>query len=69
MAGRDVESDGGISEGSTVEGDAPVDWVIEASEQAKQGAFARTRRAEDDSPIGRKCTFHLKMEAAAARVE
>ena len=43
--------------------------MIEASEQAKQCAFAGARWAEDDGPIGGESTFHMKVEAAAAGVE
>jgi hypothetical protein len=69
MTGRYAESDGCFSERAAVESDAAADWMIEASEQAKQRALACARRAEDDGPIGCKGTFHLKVECAAACVE
>ena len=66
MAGWDARSDGGFGKRAAVKSDAAADRIIEAGEQAKQCAFARTRRAEDDGPIGGKSAFHMKVEAAAA---
>jgi hypothetical protein len=66
---RYAESNGCFSERAAVEGDAAMHRVIEAREQAKQRAFAGARRAKDDSPIGRKSAFQLKLEAAATRVK